>query len=979
MSQAQSQGRARASSQPLGNTSARLIAVHIKSANKNIFKALLSLASANLLVRVMGLGMQVVVTASYGVSTDTDAYNALYLLITTMAQLIISGMETAVIPIYTRIRVRGREEVSRLFSTLLNCLIITLLLCTGILYIFRSQIAIIAAPGASQDILTIAINIAPFMLPVLAIMTLIGFMESLLNAEGQYGWPAYAGVLVPLSTAVVVLLGRFLPFAKEDHGILLLCIGNLIGLTLNLCAVVIRAHMAKFSYTFAFDLNNPDVRAIAALLLVPMFSALASQLAPLLDQVFASALDAGTITALGYANKITSVFTGVIFASVGKAALPYFASQAAIKDWTAFKGTLRLYLWAVGIATIILSLGLLIFARPVVFIMFQRGKFDPGATEYVALLLVGLTLGLPQMAMAFLTSQALTAMKKARILMASTLNFVLFNAILDYVFSLLWGAFGIALATSIAYSINMIFLFIMLRITIGKLNLFTPPPELLKIVSRLGIMTWMEDNLAPLGFTYAMRKGIVRAFAGLAVFGAGAVATVQNGLFTLRVAFGSIVLLALFRYPYLLVLAWIALDALIGATAPLVAVFQGGNLLSGLALPTLLLMFTMPVKKIFKRMPQLAFMFALLMWIFFTIGFSEIGIQQFLTLWIVYVCFVAVGVLTVQMGDTKQRLYWIIDAILVQATFISLYGIYGWFFQVDGVYDTNVSTLFRTGSFYSDPPTLAFVLSVIFPVAIYRVVTIKNFWGRIAILGCLASMLGAFLLTFSRGPSVSLVVSLFLLIFFLPSRNLRITLLGSTAILGAIGAMAAVFLDIPIIQRFFNNDLTTLNGRTLLWQALLDNFNPYHLLGEGLQASDVLLNKLQVGQGGGVIATAPHNLFLGTLYDDGLIGEALLVLLLATIAWTLLRKMFKGSVEHRLLSAAVFAAFINIFIQSFELTAFWMQSIGIYIWIIMALPFALCWDNEPRVIEEDEEVSEVETMHLEAIQLEKEELLAHTG
>src|ERR1700736_1713810 len=123
MSQSLDQGNS--NSRPLSTTSARLVAVKIKSANKSIFRALLSLASANLLIRLMGLLNQIIVTAKFGQGANMDAYYIAVLIPTTVAPLIASAMESSVIPIYAGIRTRrGRAQASRLFSTLLNLLLI---------------------------------------------------------------------------------------------------------------------------------------------------------------------------------------------------------------------------------------------------------------------------------------------------------------------------------------------------------------------------------------------------------------------------------------------------------------------------------------------------------------------------------------------------------------------------------------------------------------------------------------------------------------------------------------------------------------------------------------------------------------------------------------------------------------------------------------------------------------------------------------
>src|SRR3989442_15287590 len=108
-------------------------------------------------------------------------------------------------------------------------------------------------------------------------------------------------------------------------------------------------------------------------------------------------------------------------------------------------------------------------------------------------------------------------------------------------------------------------------------------------------------------------------------------------------------------------------------------VFNGNNLDTALTAPTLLLMACMPLKQTFKRMPALAFLFLFLVWVFVGIGVSPAGTGLFLTQWTLLLDFAALGVLTINVLTTRQRLLKLIDALLIPATFVSLYGIYGYF------------------------------------------------------------------------------------------------------------------------------------------------------------------------------------------------------------------------------------------------------------------------------------------------------------
>lgn len=930
-------------SQPLGTTSARLVAVQLKSANKYIFRALLSLASANLLIRVAGLLNQVIVTARFGQGESMDAYFVASALPVLLAQLLATALEASVIPIYTRVRTRGgREQASRLFSTLLNLLVIAMILFTVFIFIFRSQLIFLSAPGLKSHPMDLALDLTPYIFPVLIFMTMNSFMECLLNSEGQFGWPAYAGVIVPLTTAVLVFL------EGKSHGVLMLCIGILLGQFLQLIIVMVRARRANLIYRPILDLRDPSVIAVAKVGWPYLFAALISQASPLVDQIFASSLTSGSIAAINNALKLSSVPTGVIFSSIGRAALPYLARQAAIRDMKAFKETVRLYMWALGIATLAVTAVMILFAYPIVHILFERGSFTDADAALTARTLTGFAIGLPPMALGFLLARAISALGKSKLLMYVTIFSVFANGIFDYILAHFLQSFGIALATSAVYFCTMIILIAMLHATIGKLYFLTPPNEILGVIWKMGLghyyvqwVIWKEENFFEFRLPYQVRRRIARACLIGAVFVAGSVGVVLNDLLTLRIAFGSIVVLFFLRYRYYLLVAWVLLAVFIGSSLPF---FNGNNFLSGLTVPTLLLLFYLPTKQALRRMPALGFLLAFVLWILLGIGIAAIPPAQFLTIWTINLDFVAVAVLTILVITTRKRLLGLIDLILAPSVFISLYGIYGYFTKHGGVVDSTTS-LFRISSIFSDtPPTFAMFLSIIIPLACYRTFTLQ---GSKRIFGALliSLFLVTLTLTFTRGAFLSVPGSIIIMVLFLPSKRMRAGILSAFGTLAAIVALVVTVGNVPIFSRFLNQDITTLNGRTYLWQAIIDHFDPTRLLGYGLSGSDILLTNLRVGFGRGIIATATHNIFLEALYDHGLIGVTLLVLTFIALAVSLFIKARRASFDHRMLFATALAIFFNVLVQSIESNDIWNQSVGIYFWIAMALPFALYWSE----------------------------------
>ena len=412
--------------------------------------------------------------------------------------------------------------------------------------------------------------------------------------------------------------------------------------------------------------------------------------------------------------------------------------------------------------------------------------------------------------------------------------------------------------------------------TIGNIHLFSPPPEIHKVILKLSLgpnysrwVIWRRKVARFFDIPEHTRQSIIRTILAIVVFIGGVVGVILNDLTALKAAFGSILILALLRYRLILLLVWIMIDVFIGSS---VSFFNGSNFDSGLTLPVVLLMFYFPVKQTFKRMPALAFLLIYLFWVFASIFISAISTGAFLIIWFIFLDFVAVSVLTINVLTTQKRLTLIVDAVLLLSTIIAVYGIYGYFTKQNGIPDTQIPSLFRISSVFSQTPTaLAYFLTVVIPLSFYRITTLRGF-KRIFGWVVTVLLLGALVLTFSRGAFIAFAVSLLILVIFLPSRKMRVGMISGILVFGVLVAGVVVVGNIPVFSRFFNTDISTLNGRTYLWNAIIDHFDPTRLLGNGLNASDALLTALNIGSGGGVIATAPHNLFLGTLYDHGVVG-----------------------------------------------------------------------------------------------------------
>lgn len=996
---------------------------HSYSVHYRIFHAFVSISSAVLLIRLIGMLNQIVVTSRFGAGAAMDAYFVASGLPVLAASLVTGALEASVIPTFTRMRAnRTPEEVSLFFSTLLNMLLLGTVFLTLIMSVFRQQMIFLVAPALDASRMQLAITLAPFVFPTFVLLTGVGFLEDVLNAEGQFGWPAYAGALVPMSTVAFVLI------VNSTHGVVVLAIGTLAGLLLQIGVVVVRVWRARITYRPVIHLHGPEISLVLITAWPALCGALISRASPIIDQIFASFLTAGNISALNYSLKLLSVPTGLIFAAIGRAVLPFLSRQVAANDMQAFKATLRLYLWITAAVTSAIAVIMFAFAHLIVAILFQRGAFTAANTALTADTLRGFVIGLVPMALGFVTARAFSALRKTRVLMYTSLFSVCSNALCDFVFVRLWQSFGIALATSVVYFCTMAILFATLHRGIGNLALFTIPPEFAKAVRKVrasnrfplwadqyvtGMQLLLRESHACYLQAYewttahtdswrvaratsrvarGRRPGMVKAVhmlkrgshdvrrrwqerehftmkgaterlnratlisVALIIISALGVGSVYMGpSLALRLALGIPLILTFLRYPYVLLLFWICVEVLSGST---LSVISGTNLQTALTIPALLLMIGMPLTRTAKRMPALITMLLFLLWVLAGIPLSSLGAVAFLKAWTLNLDFVAIGVLVINTPKTRRQVMGLIDAILAVTAPIALYGIYGYVTHSHGQFDASIG-VFRASSIFQLATGLSFHLSLVIPLAFYRAYTLRGMrrLGLVALTIIFMVTLG---LTFTRTALIAVPLSILTLVLFVPSRGLKLAVFGGALVLGILLSAVAAALGINIFSRFNGQDLTTLNGRIYLWRAIIDHFDPTQLLGHGLGASDTLLSNLHIGESGvtssSLIGTSPHSLFLGVMYDNGIIGVTLLMITFIILVITLARGALSTSGKHGALFATALAVCVATITQSIDSNQILIPSLAIYFWIIMSLPFAYCW-KRPRAADEPSQAS----------------------
>lgn len=209
----------------------------------------------------------------------------------------------------------------------------------------------------------------------------------------------------------------------------------------------------------------------------------------------------------------------------------------------------------------------------------------------------------------------------------------------------------------------------------------------------------------------------------------------------------------------------------------------------------------------------------------------------------------------------------------------------------------------------------------------------------------------ALLATFSKTSYINAGITFLFMSLFL-SWKTRLQILAGLSILGS--AIMAFLIGTDslslIVQRFSDN--SSLNWRFVIWRNLYNLILRGDMfLGQGVEAARTYLKAVMpIGE-----SYAPHNVYLETWYNLGLIGLfifALTLLLIVIKGVMILFEKNKNITQARMIGAALCLIALIAIVQNSASNAFYDRSANIFFWAILAI--LGCWYNRVNVTEQVE-------------------------
>jgi putative peptidoglycan lipid II flippase len=301
------------------------------------------------------------------------------------------------------------------------------------------------ASSFAPEKLTLAERLSAVLAPTVLTSVLISLAGGILNAHNRFVAPALSPLI---STAIVV--SALFAFSASS-GVFALAFGLLAGTAIEL-AVLVALVRREVAPRFTRALANPQLVDLGGRFVPTLIGAVLMASTLLVDQAMSSALPAGSVAALNYANRLVTLPLGLTAAALGTVVLPHFSELVSGERWGELSSTVGRYLWRAALVTVPLGLGLFGLASPLTEVLLHRGAFSGADVATVAACLAALALQIPFYTGVILLMRLALALKlNAAIALISCANLAL-DVGLNAWLSSFMGVSGIALSTSIVYA-----------------------------------------------------------------------------------------------------------------------------------------------------------------------------------------------------------------------------------------------------------------------------------------------------------------------------------------------------------------------------------------------------------------------------------------------------------------------------------------------------------------------------------------------
>lgn len=438
------------------------------AARPSLHRAASLVSALTFLSRILGLVREMVFAALLGAGFYADAFQAAFKIPNLLRDLFAEGaLSSAFVPTYARTLKAGLESAFRLVSRLVTVLAVVLAVLVLAGYLFAPAIVSLLAPGfeAVPGKRELTVRLTRVMLPFLPLVSFAAVSMGVLNAHQRFARPAFAPAVFNL-VAIAWASGLWALGFDAPAVAVGWAVGTLAGGAAQLLIQLPEVWRLGWRPRLQWAPSDPGIRSIARLMGPATVGLAAVEVNIFVNTIFASH-EQGAVSWLQYAFRILYLPIGVFGVAVGTVVTSHFAKSAADEDHAGMRHTLHESLHLLAFLTLPATAGLMVLARPIVRLLFERGRFDGSDTAATGAALLMFAVGLVPYTAVKVLAPAFYALGSPRVPLLASATAVATNLVFILSFHDAMGFRAIALGTALGSVANAAVLALSLESRLG--------------------------------------------------------------------------------------------------------------------------------------------------------------------------------------------------------------------------------------------------------------------------------------------------------------------------------------------------------------------------------------------------------------------------------------------------------------------------------------------------------------------------------
>lgn len=483
--------------------------------------------------RILGFIRDAIIARFFGAGAATDAFFVAFRLPNLLRRIFAEGaFSQAFVPILAEYKNQQGDEVTRTFIAYVSGLLTLILAIVTLAGILAAPwIIYITVPGFidTPDKFDLTVRLLKITFPYILLISLVSLAGAILNTWNRFSVPAFAPALLNISMIISVLF--LAPYCEPP--IIALGWGVFAGGILQLLYQL--PYLQKIGMLVLpriFFLNSGVWRVLKSMG-PAIIGVSVSQISLIINTIFASFLQSGSVSWMYYADRLMELPTGVLGVALGTILLPSLAKSFSTGDHKEYQ---RLMDWGLRLCFLLAlpcAIALTILAEPLTVSLFQYGNFTAYDAVMTQRALIAYCVGLMGLIVVKVLAPGFYSRQDIKTPVKIAIITLILTQLMNLVFIGSLKHAGLALSIGLAACFNALMLYWQLR----RQAIFSPLAGwgkfLLKLIAALIVMVavlllllifmppWEQGNMLMriTRLLLVVFAGAMSYFAALFIFG----------------------------------------------------------------------------------------------------------------------------------------------------------------------------------------------------------------------------------------------------------------------------------------------------------------------------------------------------------------------------------------------------------------------------------------------------------------------------